>query len=291
MPHLFPSSTNVATDSPDNQPVPPEATQPPAHPGLDDQPDEEPVEEGGMTLIEHLEDLRTAILRSFFALLISFGIVFSFLFNFVDLLNWPVEFASGVPASDFLIVNSPMAIFSVIVQIGLLGGIAIALPFILYFMGTFIAPGLNAKEKMILIPGCGTGLVLFLIGAIFSFLILVPASLKASIFLTEMMGYKPLWTADKYYGLLVWMVLGVGLCFQFPLIVVLLVYVELVTAKKLAELRPYSIVAFLMLAALVTPTTDPLTFLLLAIPMSVLYELSIIAGRRVEKWRLKQVDV
>ena len=84
------------------------------------------------------------------------------------------------------------------------------------------------------------------------------------------------------------MVLGIGLSFEFPLLIVLLVYIGILDTAKLIAFRPYSIIVFLGLAAVITPTTDPFTFLLLAVPMSILYEGSLYASRRISQRRSEQ---
>ena len=152
-------------------------------------------------------------------------------------------------------------------------------------MARFVAPGLTKTELSVLRPGCTAAFALFLSGSAFSYAILVPASLKASIFFNELFGFQVLWSADRYYGLLVWMTVGIGISFEFPLLLVILVYIGILNVAKLKHFRPYSVVAFLVVAAVVTPTTDPFTFLLLAVPMSLLYEASILISQRVEKLR------
>ncbi len=239
-------------------------------------------EKGEMSFLEHLEDLRGTLIRCIVTLIVSCMLVMGFLKYFAGLLNWPLRMALGQHAEEGLITTSPMAVFSVILQVSFLGGFALALPFILYFITSFVAPGLTEKELKVLKPGCILAFSLFLIGALFSFFALVPASLKASIFFNHLFGFEVLWTADRYYGLLMWMVLGIGISFEFPLIVILLVYIGILNVEKLRSFRPYSIIAFLGLAAVITPTTDPFTFLLLAVPMSFLYEMALLVSKRVE---------
>jgi sec-independent protein translocase protein TatC len=94
-----------------------------------------------------------------------------------------------------------------------------------------------------------------------------------------------MWTAASYYGLMTWMVLGVGIAFQFPLVLIILVFIGLLTHAQLINFRKYSIVLFLCIGAVVTPTTDPVTFIILAIPMSILYETAIFGAKRIEKRR------
>jgi len=257
---------------------------------LEDLPDAEPEaapERGAMSFLDHLEDLRWTLFKSLCAFGLACLLVGVFLAQFSDLLRWPYTFAVGGRelAMSGLINTSILGVFSVIFYLLLGGGFALSLPFILYFIGQFVTPGLNERELRLLRPACYGIFGLFLLGAAFSFFILVPAALRAAIIFNELLGFEPLWTAASYYGLLTWMVLGVGIAFQFPLVLLLLVHLGVLSQAQLVAFRRYSIVLFLCLAAVVTPTTDPVTFLLLAIPMSILYELAIVGARRVERAR------
>ena len=240
-----------------------------------------------MKFLDHLEELRRALIYSGIAFVSGCFVVMSGIRFFSSLLLWPLQFAlgSGVSLNPYtehsLITTSPLAVFSVILYISVLGGFALSFPAILYFLGRFVAPGLTERELRILRPGCMMALMLFLVGASFAFFALIPASLKASIYFNHLLGLQNLWSADRYYSLLMWMTLGVGLSFEFPLLIVLLVYVGILDCLKLVSFRPYSVVVFLILSALITPS-DPFTMLLLAIPMVVLYELAVIISRRVE---------
>ena len=248
------------------------------------------TDKGDMSFLNHLEDLRGTLIRCIVALFIACFFVMGFLKYFASLLNWPLQIALGANAEEGLITTSPMAVFSVILQISFLGGFALSLPFILYFVARFVSPGLTEKELRALKPGCFLALVLFIIGALFSFFALVPASLKASIFFNHLFGFEVFWTADRYYGLLMWMVMGIGLSFEFPLIIVLLVYIGIIDTTQLQSFRPYSIIVFLVLAAVITPTTDPFTFLLLAVPMGFLYEMSLFISKRVESKKSAEME-
>jgi len=234
-----------------------------------------------MNFLDHLEELRGTLIRCMLSLIAGIIVVMLFLKGFAGFLNWPLRYAMGEELSRGLVTTSPMAVFSVILQVSFLGGFALSLPLMLYFISRFVAPGLTKKEKSILKPGCVLAFGLFLVGCSFSYLILVPASLKASMYFNQMFDFHLFWSADRYYGLLVWMVLGIGLSFEFPLVLVLLVYVGILTPEKLSAFRPYSIVVFLALAAVLTPTTDPFTFLLLAVPMGILYEIALRISRRI----------
>ena len=281
---------------------------------LGDEATANPADTKEMNFLEHLEELRWTLVKCFIALVVGCGLVMVSMKLFAGLLNWPLQIALGedvevvrfdgsgseigaLPDRDLnleegsgkerrrfgLITTTPMGVFSVILQVCFLGGLALSLPFILYFVGQFVAPGLTERELVVLKPGCAMAFFLFLIGSAFSFAVLIPASLRASIFFNELFGFQVLWSADRYYGLLVWMTVGIGFSFEFPLILVFLVYLGIIDIEQLKRFRPYSVVAFLGIAAIITPTTDPLTFMLLAVPMSLLYEISILISRRVER--------
>lgn len=256
-------------------------------------PEEERADgETQMTFLDHLEDLRWTLVKSFVTFALSATLIAVFLARFSDLLRWPYDFA--VSGRDIemtgLINTSILGVFSVIFYLMIGGGFALSLPFILYYIGQFVAPGLNERELKMLRPACFAAFALFLAGISFSFFILVPAALRASILFNQILGFAPLWTASSYYSLMTWMVLGVGLAFQFPLVLLILVHLEILTHAQLVAFRKYSIILFLCIGAVVTPTTDPVTFILLAVPMSLLYELAITGARRLEARRARRAE-
>jgi sec-independent protein translocase protein TatC len=258
-----------------------------------DQPEldcEEEEASSGMSFFDHLEDLRWTLFRSFIAFLLAAVFVGIFISQFSGLLQWPYQFAiSGREMQmEGLINTSILGVFSVIFYLLIGGGFSLSLPFILYFVARFVAPGLTERELQLVRPACLMALLLFVLGVSFSFFILAPSAMRASIVFNEMLGFTPLWTAASYYALLTWMVLGVGMAFQFPLVLAILIFINVLTVAKLKAFRRYSIVLFLVIAALVTPTTDPFTFMLLAIPMSILYEGAIMIGRKIERKRALQ---
>ena len=127
--------------------------------------------------------------------------------------------------------------------------------------------------------------MLFLCGAAFSFFLLVPSTLRVSVELNEYFGLVMRWTPGSYYGLLMWLFLGVGAAFEFPLLIILLIYMGIMSTALLCKYRRHAIVAIFIIAAVVTPTPDPITQTMFAVPLYVLFELSILVGRRVEKKR------
>ena len=200
--------------------------------------------------------------------------------------NWAV--GEGGQGLQSLITTSPLAVFSFIIQVGFFGGFCLALPVIIYSIGKFIAPGLKNNEIRLLKPVCIAAFFLFNLGAVFSFFVLVPASMRASMMFNELFELSTLWTVDSYYGLVVWMVLAIGLSFEFPLLLIAAIHAGLVSTEKLRKFRPYTLLIFLVVSAMITPTTDPITFLLLAGPMMLLYEGGLLVGTRIERKREKE---
>lgn len=244
---------------------------------------------GEMSLLEHLDELRGVLIRCGICLMVGIGLVSAALPWFADILNWPLDLALGERREDILQgglnTTGPMGVFSVILQVTFFGGFGLALPFMLFFAGKFVSPALTARERRLLVPATLCILLLFITGCAFSFGILVPSALKASLFFNDLFDYRILWRADSYYNMLIWMTLGVGLVFEFPLVLVLLIHLRILSCRQLCAYRRHSIAVFLLVAAVITPTTDPFTFLFLALPLYVLYEISILIGRRIEKRR------
>lgn len=240
-----------------------------------------------MGLLDHLEDLRWTLFKSAMAFAIASAGILCFLGPISEALQWPLHFAmegrSPGHGSGALVNTSILGVFSVLFYLVVGGGFALSLPFILFFIGQFVSPALNAREVRLLRPFCLTAMALFLGGAGFSFFILCPATIKAAVALNDIFGFEPFWSASSYYSLIVWMVAGVGLAFEFPLVLIVLIYLGLVSTATLSEYRRLAMVGFLCLSAAITPTTDPITFMLLALPLYVLYEIAIFFGRRVER--------
>ncbi len=254
---------------------------------------EEPEEESrGMGFLDHLEELRWTLFKCLGIFLAAVIAVAIFLVPATHLLNRPMRIAmsaTGLEGQGLFMV-SPMGVFSVVVQVCFLGGLGLAMPFMLFFLGRFIAPALKPEELKVLLPACAGTFFLFLGGACFSYFFLVPEALKFAIRLNVMFGFEVLWSADRYYGLLVWTVLGLGFCFQLPLVVYVLVFLRVIGTDKLRKARPYMIVLFFFLGALLTPTWDPITQSMVALPMWLLYEISLFFAAKLEAKREKEIE-
>lgn len=237
-------------------------------------PDERP-----MSFLDHLEELRWTLVKSLVAFVIAFIISAVFFKDLARLLRLPLDRGLAEnPESFTAITNTPMAVFSIYVTIPAIGGVVGALPFVLFFIGQFVGPALTPKEKRLLVPGGIIAIVLFLLGAAFSYFLLIPSIMKVSVELNAQLGTQLYWTIDKYYSMLLWIMLGMGLAFQFPLVVQVLIYLDIVSVEKLRSLRRIMFIACCLIAALITPTPDPFNMFMVALPLYLLYEAAILVG-------------
>lgn len=236
---------------------------------------------------EHLDELRGTIVKSLVVFLIFAVLIGYFATEFNHVLLWPLHFV----AKDYpdlqtkLGTLSIMEVFNMIIQLCVFGGLLLAAPFILFFVGQFVAPALTEREMKAVLPLCISALVLFVIGAAFSFFLLMPSTIRVAIELNNAFDLENRWTAGNYYTTLTWLVLGSGAVFEFPLVIVLLVWLGIMTTAFLRKYRRHAIVVIFIISAIVTPTPDPFTQTLFAGPLYALFEISILVSARVEKKR------
>ncbi len=249
--------------------------------------DEALLREKPMGFFDHIEDLRWTLVKCVGTFLLFAVLIGIFLRQFNDVLLWPLN--SVQQANPSFVVElgtiSVMESFTVLIQMCFLGAIVLSAPFMLVFIGQFVAPALTERELKVVLPLCLSAMLLFLVGAIFSYLFLVPSTLRVSVELNEFFHFVTRWTAGSYYGLLTWLVLGVGASFEFPLLILMLVYMGILTTATLKKYRRHAIVVIFIVAAMVTPTPDPFTQTLFAAPLYLLYEIAIFTGGRVERNR------
>jgi sec-independent protein translocase protein TatC len=174
-----------------------------------------------------------------------------------------------------IVSTGPAAAFLVAVQIAMYAGILIASPLILYFVASFIFPALKMKEKRYVYRGLGYGLGLFITGVAFCYFVLMPIALSASVRYTEWLGLTvPLWRAEEYISFVCKFMLGMGLGFEMPVILLVLVKIGVLNYAILAKARRYVIIINVILGAMLT-TPEVITQLLMAVPLQVLYEITV----------------
>ena len=256
-------------------------------------PDPDEGEEGmGMSFLEHLEEFRWTVARSLIAFVIGVVVVVIFHKQIAVFMQMPLHkaYGSAEVARENLITYKAMGVISVFFQVALLGGFTLSMPFVLYFLGRFVAPGLNEKERKVLGPSCLAAFILFLVGVAFAFFIILPLALAFTVKLNQHMGFDIFWAASDYYNMVVWFSLSIGAFFQFPLIVVLLVFIGVLETQTLKTARRLVFVALMVFSALVSPGGDPISLSVTTGFMYGLYELAIAIGARIERKRQAEID-
>lgn len=255
--------------------------------------DQAPLHEKPMGFLEHLDELRGTLVKCAIVFVVFASLIGVFMKEANDVLMWPLNYVRGENAQLVLDLgtSAPMEGFSVIIQMCTMGGLLMSAPFMLFFVGQFVAPALSEKELKAVLPVCGAALLLFILGASFSFFLLVPSTLRVAVEINDLFGFVMRWTPASYYSLLLWLVLGVGAAFEFPLLIVLAVYLGFLKVATLRKYRRHAVVVIFVIAAIVTPTPDPFTQLMMAVPLYVLFELAILAGARVERRKREAADV
>lgn len=226
-----------------------------------------------MTLWEHLAELRSRLFKM--ALAVAVGALAGwFLYPYVlEFLKAP--FNQVQPGMPF-IATEPLQAFGLRLKMSGFIGIAVAMPVIVWQVWRFVTPGLYPKEKKYAIPFTASAIVLFVLGAAVAYFVLNP-TLE---FLTTIGGsqIEPYYTADSYVTLIVWMMLAFGVGFEFPVLLVALQLIGVLTPRRLIQWWRWAIVVIAVIAAVITPSGDPISMIALAVPMLILYVLAVIVG-------------
>ncbi len=241
--------------------------------------------------VQHLTALRQALMGCLGALIVGIGVMACALPWLSQGLLYPLKTAGrmlGQEATGGLISTQPMGVFSVLMQLCFFGGLGISAPGMLYCFGKFVLPALKPDERKLALPALGVALLLFGAGASLSFFFLLPTTLAVSMKLNAFLGFELLWSAADYYGLVVWVTLALGFAFEFPLLLFFAAYWNWVSVQKLRELRRVLFVVFLVIAALINPSGDPLAMLVIGGIMHGLYEVAVVCAdyKRRQKIRL-----
>ncbi|MPT47582.1 MAG: twin-arginine translocase subunit TatC [Sphingobium sp.] len=229
-------------------------------------------------LLEHLIELRSRLLKCVIALLVGFAICFTFSEHLFAILVHPLKVAFGASGGK-LVYTKLYEAFFVQVKVALFGSFFISFPIIANQLWAFVAPGLYTKEKRALLPFIIATPVLFMMGASLAYFIVMPMAFHFFLgFQGNSSGIQvdALPSADAYLGLVMQFVLAFGICFLLPVLLMLLNRAGLVTRAQLVGLRRYMIVAAFIIAAVLTPP-DVVSQLMLAVPMILLYEISLLA--------------
>ncbi|NPV41851.1 MAG: twin-arginine translocase subunit TatC [Anaerolineae bacterium] len=219
-----------------------------------------------MTFWEHVEELRKRLLIALAALLAATLGSFAVSEQVIYLLAEPI---GSVDALQSIEVTENISVF---MRVALLCGVTIAMPVILYELLIFILPALKANEKRWVYLAIVFGTLLFLAGAAFAYFIMLPSSLT---FLVDFLAVETKPRLSSYINFITNLIFWMGIGFQFPLIVFALAKLNVVSARTLAKGWRYGVVIISILAAIITPTVDPINMALLMAPLCLLYMLSV----------------
>lgn len=245
-----------------------------------------PDDQSRVTLVEHLTELRNRVIKCVIAVAVGMVVAFVLYPQIFDFLIAPYKAIAeerNTIGDGQLLILDPLEGFGVRMRLAMYGGIAIAMPVILWQIWRFVTPGLYPHEKRYAVPFVVSALVLFVLGAALAYYTL-PRALD---FLVRI-GGDDLVTAfapGKYFSLITYMMLAFGIGFEFPILLIFLQMAGIVSAAALRGFRRYAIVGITILVAVITPSGDPISLLMLSVPMVVFYEASIIAGRVIERRR------
>jgi len=219
----------------------------------------------GMSLMEHLTELRKRLIHSTVYLLIGFCIAYAFHVRLYGIIQKPLNDLHI--ALNYTHPTDPLNLY---LKTALYGGIILASPFILYQVWLFIAPGMYANEKRYVVPFMAATIVLFLSGAWFGYHWVFPGALKV---LIGGFGknFNPVLTIEDYTNFFLAVILGLGVTFELPILIFFLALFGIVDAKFLVQHIRYAILAIFIIAAIICPTPDPIGMCLFASPMLVLY--------------------
>jgi sec-independent protein translocase protein TatC len=236
------------------------------------------MSEGGEeTFISHLVELRDRLLRIIGAVLLVFLCLAYWASDIYSLLARPL--LAALPSGGSMIATDVVGVFLVPVKVTLLVAFLIALPYVLYQVWAFVAPGLYAHEKRLALPLVVTSSALFFCGMAFAYFVVFPSVFR---FMAAIAPQGVAWMTDieKYFSFVLTMFLAFGATFETPVAVVLLVRMGVVSVEKLKQARSYVIVGAFVVGAIFTPP-DVVSQLLLAVPLCLLYEVGIWAARLV----------
>jgi sec-independent protein translocase protein TatC len=232
-----------------------------------------------MSFMEHLDDLRISLIRVVTVFAIGMVTALVFYRETPALLNMPLEWAKHPETSPLAFALSQpgeglvnmgelkeftfMGVWKVLMYAGFGVGVAVASPVFLYETARFVGPALTDREKSGLVPFCGAALILFLMGAALAFYWLSPMSIQIWQHFAEGMKMEVTWQASDYYAFVVMMCLLTGLTFQFPLALIVLMWLELVRPKTLLKSWRGMLVGIMLLVALITPIAEPISLLVM----------------------------
>ena len=231
-----------------------------------------------MQIWEHLEELRWTVFKIIGLLLVTTVVSLFFVNDILKLFMLPIEIVKNNNPEIVIqqILTSPFDGVMIKMKTSFLVGLIIGFPFVLYFLWLFVKPALKTNEKNAFTWICLFGTFSFVIGVVCGYLLIIPTI--SAVVKLGISTAQNLWSLKDFISFEFYWMLGAGLIFELPLLMAILTKLEIIEVKLLRKVRPYYIVAAFVVAAVITPSTDPFTCCLVAIPMVLLYELGVFIG-------------
>ena len=253
----------------------------------EDNKDNENREDHKMSLTEHLVELRKRLTNSLIVLGIGFGVCYYYKDLVFDIITRPLT--KVLAKNSYLIYTGLTEAFFTYMKIAFFASLIITSPFILYQIWKFISPGLLPNEKKYVVPFVISSSSLFIGGILFGYFIVLPTAFEFFVsfnneYLRAMLSFK------DYLSLFVTFLLGFGVSFELPIFIFFLTKLRIVNAKMLSKQRRYAILVIFIVAAVLTPSPDALSQILMAIPLMFLYEISIFVSRFAGKKKTDSED-
>lgn len=231
------------------------------------------------SFISHLVELRSRLMKASIVVIVVFLCLMPWAGTIYDFLAWPMM--QALPQGSKMIATGVITPFLIPVKVTMLLAFMIALPWVLYQMWAFVAPGLYTHEKKLIAPLVISSSLLFMSGVAFCYYFVFGVIFHfINNFAPASISVAP--DIDSYFGFVMTMFIAFGLTFEVPVVVIVLVRMGLVSVQKLRQVRPYVIVGAFVIAAIVTPP-DVMSQLLLAIPLCILYEVGLLLAPIFEK--------
>lgn len=234
-----------------------------------------------MGFLDHLEELRTALISSIVAWLGVSIVLWFFSGRILDFL------LKSIPV-EHLYFNAPTEAFMIRLKLSFILGLLVAFPYILLKVCSFVSPGLFSREKRVVFPLVFSSAALFYIGVVFAYWVLLPIVLSFLVrFGTEIL--MPLLSVGKYFGFVARLCFAFGVVFQLPLVIIFLTSIGAISAKALIRQWRWAILIIFIAAAILTPP-DPASQLLMALPLVVLFLVSVLLSIMIERRRVDETE-
>lgn len=235
--------------------------------------------EGKMSFFEHLAELRLRIIRSLMGIAVGAAVGMVVSSRFIHFITAPMLAAlADNHLNPSLYVRAPVAAVGLWINVGLAIGVGLAMPYVLYQVWLFIAPGLYRNEQRAVSTFIFFGTLLFLAGVAFAYYIMLPQMLHFLVHFSTDLALQPLIDVDEYFSLILVVMVGIGVIFEMPVVIYILSMFGIVTPRFLLKNFRYAMLIITIAAAIITPTPDATTMLIFMVPMVALYFVSVLVS-------------